>query len=312
MKRRTFLTLGAAAAAVVPLSACGANTNPLAPTTSPSPGATGGAAAGGSVVVGSANFTESMVLAELYAQAMLARGVDASARHGIGSREVYLRALRDRSVQMVPEYGGNLLQYLDDENPAATPEDIAAALAEVVGPDLAVLEVAEAANQDVYCVTKAYSDAQGVTSLADLHKIAANAVLGGPAELKDRAYGPPGLEAIYRAKFKEFRTYDALAVKVRDLTSGTIQVATFFTTDAAIKDNQLVMLADPEVMILPQPVIPLVRAEVKNNAAAVDAVNAVQAELRTDDLIAMNKNVDSDRRSPAEAAAAWLKGKGLA
>lgn len=308
MKRRTLLVLGAAAAASVPLAACGANQNPLGPTTSPTPGGGGG----GSVVVGSANFTESMVIAELYALAMKAKGVDASTRPGIGSREVYLRALRDGSIQAVPEYGGNLLQYLDAENPAATPNDIAAALTKVVGPDLAVLDVAQAANQDVYCVTRAYSEQHGLSSLGDLTKVDQDAILGGPAELKDRPYGPPGLEGIYRVKFKEFRTYDALAVKVRDLTSNTIQVATFFTTDAAIGDNDLVMLADPEVMILPQPVIPLVRADVTKNATAVAAINAVQAQLRTEDLTAMNKQVDVEHRNPNEAASAWLKEKGLA
>lgn len=311
MKRRTLLILGAAAAASIPLAACGTDQNPLAPTTSSSPGGGGSTNGGGSVVVGSANFTESMVIAELYAQAMKAKGVDASTRLGIGSREVYLRALRDGSVQAVPEYGGNLLQYVDANNPAGTAEEIAAALGEKVGPDLAVLDVAQAANQDVYCVTRAYSQENGLTSLADLQKIAADAILGGPAELRDRPYGPPGLESIYRATFKEFRTYDALAVKVRDLTSNTIQVATFFTTDAAIGDNDLVMLTDPEVMILPQPVIPLVRADVRDNTAAVEAINAVQAQLRTEDLTAMNKQVDVDRRNPDEAAGDWLKEKGL-
>lgn len=308
MKRRTFLFLSAATVPV--LAGCGANQNPLGPTQSPAAGGTGGGSTG-SVVVGSANFTESMVLAEVFAQAMKAKNVDASTKHGIGSREVYLRALRDGSIQAVPEYTGNLLQYLDAENPASRPEDIVTELKGAVAPDLAILEAAQAANQDVYCVTKAYADEHGLASLADLQKISANAVLGGPAELKDRPYGPPGLEGIYRATFKEFRTYDSLAVKVKDLTSGTIQVATFFTTDAAIGDNNLVMLADPQLMILPQQVVPLVRADVASNTTAVQAVNAVQAILTTEDLTAMNKRVDNDRLSAAEAAAEWLKTKNL-
>jgi osmoprotectant transport system substrate-binding protein len=307
MKRRSFILLAAAAAAV-PVVGCGANQDPLAPA-SGSPDTTGGGA--GPVVVGSANFTESMVLAELYAQAMAAKGIEASTKHGIGSREVYLRALRDGSIQAVPEYSGNLLQYLDPENPAAKPEDIEAALAEEVGPDLAVLTAAEAANQDVYCVTRAYAEEHQLTSLADLAKVAPDAILGGPGELKNRAYGPPGLAAIYRVEFKEFRTYDSLAVKVKDLTDGTIQVATFFTTDAAIADNDLVMLSDPEMMILPQQVIPLVRADVKANTEAVAAVDAVQGVLTTPDLTAMNKRVDTDRLSPAEAAGEWLRAKQL-
>ncbi|HHV22149.1 MAG TPA: ABC transporter substrate-binding protein [Propionibacterium sp.] len=311
MKRRTLLLLGAAAAASVPLSACGANQNPLDSGATPDAQTGNGGGSSGPLVVGSANFTESMVIAELYAQAIRAKGVEVSTRHGIGSREVYLRALRDGSIQIVPEYGGNLLQYLDDENPAGTTEEIAQALGEVAGPDLAVLDPASAANQDVYCVTRAYSEEHGITSLADLPKIADDAILGGPAELKDRPYGPPGLEAIYRATFREFRTYDALAVKVRDLTSGTIQVATFFTTDSAIGENDLVMLEDPEVMILPQPVIPLLRADLKDDSAVAEAVNAVQAELQTEDLTAMNREVDVERRNPEEAAEAWLTEKGL-
>lgn len=309
MKRRAFLFIGGVAAAV-PIVGCGANQNPLGPQGTPGAQAPGGA--GGAVAVGSANFTESMVLAELYAQAMAARGVDASTRPGIGSREVYLRALRDGSIQAVPEYSGNLLQYLDPENPASRPEQIQQALIQVVGPQLAVLDAARASNQDVYCVTRAYADANGLASLADLPEVASNAILGGPAELRDRPYGPPGLEAIYGATFREFRTYDSLAVKVRDLTSNTIQVATFFTTDAAIRDNDLVMLEDPELMILPQQVIPLVRQDMATNAAAVEAINSVQAQLTTDDLTTMNKRVDTDRLSPAQAAEEWLGAKNLA
>lgn len=308
MKRRAFLFLSAAAA--IPLVGCGTNSDPLAPST-PGAGATNGGGSTGAVVVGSANFTESMVIAELYAQAMAAKGVQASARHGIGSREVYLRALQDGSIQAVPEYTGNLLQYLDAENPASKPEDIVKALGEKVGPDLAVLNAAEAANQDVYCVTRAYATQHQLSSLADLAKVAPDAILGGPGELKDRPYGPPGLEGIYRATFKEFRTYDSLAVKVKDLTDGTIQVATFFTTDSAIPDNDLVMLTDPELMILPQQVIPLVQAGVKSNTAAADAINKVQAVLTTADLTELNKQVDTDRLSPAEVAEAWLKSKNL-
>lgn len=308
MKRRAFLLLSAAAVPVI--AGCGANQNPLGASQPPATSGTGGGG-GGPIVVGSANFTESMVLAEVYAQAMKAKNLDASTKQGIGSREVYLRALRDGSIQAVPEYTGNLLQYLDAENPASRPEDIVTQLKGAVGPELAVLDAAQAANQDVYCVTKAYADEHGLASLADLQKISANAILGGPAELKDRPYGPPGLEGIYRATFKEFRTYDSLAVKVKDLTSGTIQVATFFTTDAAIGDNHLVMLSDPQMMILPQQVIPLVRADVASNSAATAAINAVQGVLTTADLTGMNKRVDTDRLSPEEAAGEWLKTKNL-
>ncbi|OYO18675.1 glycine/betaine ABC transporter substrate-binding protein [Enemella dayhoffiae] len=307
MRRRNFLAL----AAIAPLVGCGVGKDPMAQSSS-TPGASGAPAQGG-IAVGSANFTESMVLAELYAQAMSAKGIQASTKHGIGSREVYLKALQDGSIQLVPEYGGNLLQYLAKDNPATKAPEIEQALATVVAQkNLAVLKASQAADQDVYCVTSSYAQANGLASLADLKKISAKAALGGPAELKQRPYGPPGLEAIYGAKFAEFRTYDAMAVKVKDLLDNKVQVATFFTTDAAISDNKLVMLTDPQQMILPQQVIPLVRADVKNNAAAVQAVEAVQAALTTAELTALNKQVDTNHLDPKKVAGDWLKAKQLA
>ncbi|GAB3622394.1 ABC transporter substrate-binding protein [Mariniluteicoccus endophyticus] len=303
MKRRTLL----AAASTLPLAACGLGKDPMANQTSaPKPGE-----ANGRLVLGSANFTESMVLAELYAGALAAKGLGPEVKHGIGSREVYIKALKDGSISVIPEYGGNLLQYLAPDDPAITEPEIEKSLAAHVAPDLAVLAASPAADQDVYCVTRPYADAHGLTSLADLKKVAAEAVLGGPAELKDRPYGPPGLEGIYGAKFKEFKTYDSLAVKVKDLVDDKVQVATFFTTDAAISDNWLVQLADPQQMILPQQVIPLVRADVKANAQAVAAIEAVQKALTTPDLTALNKLVDSEHQTPKQAATEWLKAKGL-
>ena len=305
--RRAVVVAGIGAAALA-LAACGGGgADPLAES-SGSPSAAGG----GKVVVGSADFTESQILGELYAQAMKAKGVDASTKPGIGSREVYIKALQDNSISVVPEYTGNLLLYFDPQATATTEAEIAAALPTAIGSDLKILEPSKAQDQDVYVVTKQTSEEQGITSLEDLKKISSTSILGGPAELQDRAYGPPGLEKIYGATFKQFKPYASPAVKVKDLNDNKIQVASFFTTEAAIPDNGYVMLEDPQSMILPQNVVPLVRADVASNTAAVDAVNAVQQALTTEELTALNKSVDADNQDPNQVAAEWLKAKGLA
>lgn len=307
--RRTAVSAALAAMALV-LAACGGGgTDPLGQN-SAAPSATG--TGGAPLVVGSANFTENQILAEIYAQALQAKGLEASTKLNIGSREVYIRALQDGSISIIPEYTGNLLLYFDKNTSATTPEEVEQALPRAIGNDLKVLEVSPAADQDVYVVTRAYSEANGLTSLADLKKVSANAILGGPSELKDRAYGPEGLKEIYGATFKQFKPYDAPAVKVRDLNDNKIQVATFFTTDAAIPDNDYVQLADPQSMILPQNVLPLVRADVADNTAATEALNAVSAALTTEDLTRLNKRVDVDREDANSVAADWLKSKGLA
>jgi osmoprotectant transport system substrate-binding protein len=301
--------IGAAAAALL-LAACGGGGNPLA---SSSPAASGSSSGGGGgpVVVGSANFTENQILAELYAQAMKAKGVDASTKLNIGSREIYIKALQDGSIGVIPEYSGNLLLYFDKNSTATTEEEIQQALPAAVGSDLKAGTPSKAADQDVYVVTKQFSEQNQITSLADLKKVSADSVLGGPSELEKRAYGPPGLEKIYGAKFKEFKPYDSPAVKVKDLNDNKIQVATFFTTEAAIPDNGYVMLEDPESMILPQNILPLMRTDVAGNSAAVGAIDAVNAALTTEELTQLNKQVDVDKSDPDQVAGEWLKSKGL-
>lgn len=303
-------TLGAvvAASAALALAACGLNGDPLADQ-SAAPENGGG---DGPIVVGSANFTESAILGELYAQALVAKGIEAETRPDIGSREVYIKALQDNSISIVPEYTGNLLLYFDKTSTASTPEEIESALPDAAGPDLAVLKSSPAADQDVYVVTKQFADEKGVTAIGDLAPLASDLVLGGPSELEQRSYGPPGLREIYGVEFKQFKPYDAAAVKVKDLNDGKIQVATFFTTEAAIGDNGYVQLEDPNQMILPQNVVPLARKNVGENTEAVAAIEGVQDALTTEALTAMNKQVDVDHANAKDVAAEWLKSEGLA
>src|SRR4029450_11556435 len=108
----------------------------------------------------------------------------------------------------------------------------------------------------------------------DLKKIASTSTLGARAELEDRAYGPPGLEEIYGAKFKAFVPYPKYPPKISDLDNNKIQVATFLTTDAVIAEKGYVQLEDPQSMILPQNVVPLVRSDVASNAPAGPAPDA--------------------------------------
>jgi len=307
--RRTFAVAGVSLASLL-LAACGggaAGGDPLA-----QPSSSGSASGGGAaVVVGSADFTESTVVAELYAQALVAKGVQASTKPSVGTREVYLKALKDGSISIVPEYTGNLLLNYDKNATATTAAEIEKALPTVLPADFKLGTPSKAVDQDVYVVTKEYSEKNGITSLADLKKVSADAVLGGPSTLATRAYGVPGLEKVYGAKFKEFKPYDAAAVRSRDLNDGKIQVGEFFSTEAVIPDNNYVALADPQGIILPQNVVPLMRADVAGNATATAAINGVQGALTTEELTALNKKVDVDKQDAQDVAAEWLKSKGL-
>jgi osmoprotectant transport system substrate-binding protein len=310
--KKSLIGAGIGIAALV-LSACGANSNPLGNSSAaPSGSGSGSSAAGAAITVGSADFTESKILAEIYSQALKAKGLQSSTKLGIGSREVYIKALQDKSISAVPEYTGNMLLYFDANATATTADEIEKAIPAALPSGLKVLKSSAAVDQDVYVVTKNYSAQNGITSLADLKKIASGAILGGTPELEKRPYGPQGLEKVYGAKFKEFKPYAKYPPKISDLDANKIQVASFFTTDSIIGEKGYVELKDPNSLILPQNVIPLVRSDVADNATAKSALEAVQGALTTDDLIALDKKVDVDHQDPDQVAGEWLKGKGLA
>lgn len=292
------------------LAACGGTNNPLGEASPPQPSESAPASA--PVVVGSADFTESKILAEIYSQALKAKGVESSTKLGIGSREIYIKALQDQSISAVPEYTGNLLLYFDPNATATTATEVEKALPDLLPSDLKLLSSSDAVDQDVYVVTKEFSAQHGINSLEDLRKIASTSTLGGPPELGERAYGPPGLEKIYGAKFKAFVPYPKYPPKISDLDNNKIQVASFFTTDAILAEKGYLLLEDPQSMILPQNVIPLVRSDVADNATAVAALDAVQAALSTSDLMQLNKKVDSERQDPAQVAGEWLTSRSLA
>ncbi len=292
------------------LAACSGTNNPFGEASPPQPSESAPASA--PVVVGSADFTESKILAEIYSQALKAKGVESSTKLGIGSREIYIKALQDQSISAVPEYTGNLLLYFDPNATATTAAEVEKALPDALPSDLKLLSSSDAVDQDVYVVTKEFSAQHGISSLEDLKKIASTSTLGGPPELGERAYGPPGLEKIYGAKFKAFVPYPKYPPKISDLDNNKIQVATFFTTDAILAEKGYLLLEDPQSMILPQNVIPLVRSDVADNPTAVAALDAVQAALSTSDLMQLNKKVDSERQDPAQVAGEWLTSRSLA
>ena len=171
------------------LSACGGSSNPLSSAPASSGAASG---SGGALVIGSADFPESQILAEVYAGALNAAGVTASTKPNIGSREVYLKAVQDGSVDVVPDYSGNLLLYVNKDATEVSAEDIAKALPTKLPQGLAVLDASKAENKDAMVVTKATAEKHQLKSIEDMAKVCSELVIGAPATFAERAYGLPG------------------------------------------------------------------------------------------------------------------------
>jgi osmoprotectant transport system substrate-binding protein len=293
--RRTTLIAAGAAAALLTLTACGGDSDPLA--------AESGAAESpesGTIVVGSQAYYSNEIVAEIYAQALEGAGLTVERNFSIGQRDAYMPALESGEVQVFPEYTGNLLQFFDPETTATTAEDVYAALADALPDSLTVLDQSTASDQDSYTVTGEFAEANGLTSIADLAGVA-DLTLGGPPELEERPYGPQGLKDVYGVDVAFEATGDTT---VQDLVAGTVNVANVFSADPRIQTEGLVTLEDPEGLFLASNVVPLVSAGVADQVA--DILNPVSAALTPEGLVALNVESTEEKRSSDDIAADWL------
>lgn len=264
----------------------------------------------GSITVGSAGFTENILLADIYADAMSAKGVKVSKHLNIGERPIYMKALQDGSIDFIPEYSGSILAFLDSTATAKTPTDVYAALQQAVGDKLAVLDYAAAQDSDTITVTQATASKYNLKSIADLAPVASKLTLGAPAQFKTRPDGVPALKSVYGVTFGRFTPLaPGGAITVTALKNGTIDAADIFSTDSAIAKNNFISLADPKSMFAAQNVVPLATKS-KLSQPMVDACNAVSAKLDTKtlaDLVAKASSGDPD-----QVAKNWLSQNGLA
>ena len=305
-------TTAIALALITTLTACGSS-DPTAPA-EPAGSASGGG--GAKVIVGSFAFPESEILGEIYAQALTAKGVEVETKFNIGPRQQTIPALRDGSINLIPEYNGNLLAYYNPDYTERTTEEVDQALVAAVAKDkLRVLDSAAAEDKDAYVVTKATA-AKGVAAIGDLSKIVPFK-LGANPQFGELGYGVPGLKSVYKvgtnAKDVTFVPIEDFGGPdtVKALVDDTVQVADIYTTSPALVENDLVVLEDPENMISSQNIVPLV-----SDAAYTDqlgeTLNGISAQLTTDDLIALRGRVEGDEKaSAATAAKEWLSQKGL-
>ncbi|WP_432493528.1 ABC transporter substrate-binding protein [Kineococcus auxinigenes] len=304
MDRRTLLTTVLASGGALGLAACGAGEDPLAA----DPGTEG--AETGALVIGSANFPESELLAEMYAQVLEASGVDVERNFGIGSREVYLRALQDGSIDLIPEYNGALLAAVSDggvPEDVNTSEEVYEALEEALPDGLTVLEQAAAEDKDSLTVTRATAEQYGLTSIADLAPVAGQLVAGGAPEFAERYQGLVGLEEVYGVEFADYRSLDVGGpLTVQALLDGDVQVANLFTTDSAIESNDLVVLEDPQNLFLAENVVPLISAA-RSDALIAAALNAFSETLTTEKLTEYLARVQVGKEPVADVARAYLE-----
>jgi osmoprotectant transport system substrate-binding protein len=266
------------------------------------------------ITVGSANFSESAVVAEIYAQALEGEGLPVERQLFVGPRDIYRPALESGELDLVPEYIGTMLTALGGE-PSPDSAATFAALQQAWEPEgITVLDYAEAQDRNGLVVTRATADEFALASTSDLIALNGTLVLGGPPECPSRPQCLIGFEDVYGLDFAEFKPLDVGGpITVTALESGEIDVAVLFTSSGVILAKDFVLLADDRGLQPADNIAPAIRAAIIDvyGDRVRGALNAVSAQLTTEELIALNKRVEIDGEDPDQVAADWLAAKGV-
>jgi osmoprotectant transport system substrate-binding protein len=265
------------------------------------------------IQLASFDFPESEILGELYGQALRQHGFPVELVVQLGAREVVAPALEQGKVDMVPEYLGSALNFLNDRDRVATadPGLTHARLEQAFAPrGVSVLAYAPAVDRNGFVVTGEMARSRGLEKLSDLAPIAGQLVIGGPPECPQRPLCLKGLQEVYKLEFERFEAKPSRDVTAAELKTGEIDVGMIDTTNPNLvkQGNDLVQLQDDRHLQPADNVVPVLRREVLDayGPALVRLVNAVSAQLTTKELTGLNLQVDGGQPA-ADAAARWLR-----
>ena len=268
------------------------------------------------IVIGAFNFSESALLAQLYGQALTARGFEVRILDAGAPREVLEPALEQGVVDLVVEYQGTIARWLGFDaatasaSPRATHRRLRGLLAE---RGLRALDFAAAENKNEVVVTEETATEYDLRTVSDLAPVARDLVFAGPPECPVRPLCLKGLESVYGLRFESFQPLDAGGpLTVSALRGGEVDVALMFTTDPAISANGLAVLEDDRRLQPAENIVPVVSNAtiLRHGPALGEALNGVSERLSPQALKGLNRQIAAGT-SPQDAAHAWLNSQGL-
>lgn len=290
------------------LSGSGSKSSSSSSSSSASSGGSGTA-----ITVGSANFPENAVLAYIYGGALAKNGYKVAYKVNIGARAAYIASLKKGDINLVPEYAGSILSFLDNKANAKSGAEVKSALDTALAAEkLKAADFSQAADSDSLNVTPAYAKQHGLTSIADLKKVGSFTLAANP-EFAKRPDGIPGLKSVYGLDKINFKSINDSGgnTTLKALLGNQVQVADIYSTTPSILANKLVTLKDPKNLFASQQVVPVYSAD-KDSAKLTGVLNKVSSTLTTKDLLALNTKVSgSSKEDPQQAAKDWLASKNL-
>jgi len=320
MKPRQWLVLAMIALLVPAVAACGTAGAPAAPTSKPSGAATSptnAPASGGSgsvVRIGSKNFTEQLILGEMYAQLLEANGIKVQRKLNLGGTIVAHDALKNGDIDLYPEYTGTALLAILNEPTQSDPEKVYQEVAKQYKQqfNLAWLDQSPMNDTQALAVTKKLSDEKHLTTISQMVAMASQLVLAAVPDFPDRADGLVGLKKVYGDfNFKQIKIFDP-GIKYQALLNGQADVVVAFGTDGPINGYNMVLLKDDKGLWPPYHVAPVVRQDALDKNPNIKVLNKLAPLLTTEVMQQLNWKVDGpDKADPATVAHDFLKSKAL-
>jgi osmoprotectant transport system substrate-binding protein len=272
-----------------------------------------GAASDRTVTIGSKNFTEAVILGELYRQALEAKGYTVDLKSSIGSTEIIDRALTSGEIDMYPEYTGTMLTVVfgedEPQESAESTYDRAKELYEEKG--FTLFEMTPFSDSDALAVTAEYAEENDLESIGDLAGLG-TFKLGGQPEFETRLQGLVGVKEKYGIEDVTFVPFTGIS-PYEALDQGAVDVAAIFSTDPPLASGDYVVLEDPEANFGFQNVAPVVSQELADDLGDDfrETIDAVSEQLTEDAIIAMNSAVAIDQRPADEVAREFLEANDL-
>ncbi len=315
LRARLRVLIPLALGAALTLSACGGSDNAFEPS-----GGSSSSGGGGSLTVGGSDFTEMLVMEEMYKQVLEKAGYTVDIK-SVGQREVYAPSLGSGDIDVVPEYAATMADYLNREANGADAESIATtdaastvaamkSLAEAKG--LTILEPSQALDANGFYVTQKFAQEKGLTTLSDLGALGSPVTIAAGDECLQRPFCAIGLKDTYSIKVKGVTGDDfGSSTGKQKVVNGEAQLGLTGTTDGTLDALGLVILEDDKHLQAADNLVPIVNTKSAGDPKIAEALNKLSQTLTTADLTALNAKVDGERQKPADVAKEYLTSKGL-
>ncbi|SDP47255.1 osmoprotectant transport system substrate-binding protein [Rhodoferax sp. OV413] len=262
--------------------------------------------------VGSKNFTEQFVLAEIYAQALEAAGIKTEKKLNLGGTLIAQKAMEEKQIDFYPEYTGTMLLAVLKAEPMTDPKAVYDKVKDAYAKmGFVLLNQSNLNNGYVMVVRPETAQKYKLETLSDLTKVAKELKIGAGPEFRDRKDGLPGLKAKYDMVFGEDLQM-AIGLRYQALKNDQIQVVNGYATDGLISAMKLKRLRDDKSLWPPYYVVPVIRREALDaNPKVGEVLNRVSALLDETSMAQMNYQVDGEKLEPKDVAHDFLKAKGL-